>query len=211
MFKNAALFIEESKIIAIIRNISKENAIKTVEAIYKGGIRCAEVALNQKNIEESLNVLSAVSERFYDKMLIGAGTVLTPSQVEAAKGAGARYIVSPDTDESVILKTRELGLISIPGALTPTEIKRAHILGADFVKVFPIDSVNENYLKSILAPLSHIKMIAVGSVACSSIGKYLSHGVAAVGIGSALIDKKLISSGDFEGIEKLAKLCVSQV
>jgi 2-dehydro-3-deoxyphosphogluconate aldolase/(4S)-4-hydroxy-2-oxoglutarate aldolase len=211
MFKNAALFIEESKIIAIIRNISKENAIKTVEAIYKGGIRCAEVALNQKNIEESLNVLSAVSERFYDKMLIGAGTVLTPSQVEAAKGAGARYIVSPDTDESVILKTRELGLISIPGTLTPTEIKRAHILGADFVKVFPIDSVNENYLKSILAPLSHIKMIAVGSVACSSIGKYLSHGVAAVGIGSALIDKKLISSGDFEGIEKLAKLCVSQV
>ena len=115
--------------------------IPLAKAMYDGGVRFLEVTysanggVTDENTAENIKMLA---ERFKDKIHIGAGTVLTNKQVELTKKAGGEFIISPDANASVIKKTKELGMISIPGALTPTEIEAAHKAGADFVKLFPI-------------------------------------------------------------------------
>ena len=139
-------------------------------------------------------------------MLIGAGTVLTKKQVELTKSAGGKFIISPDTNEEIIRYTKELSLVSIPGGATPTEIANAHRFGADFVKVFPVNFMGgPDYIKTIKAPLSNVRLLAVNGVGADNIADYLSAGAVGVGIGSGVVNKKLIESGQFEKITELAK------
>ena len=107
--------------------------------------------------------------------------------------AGGRFIISPDTNVSVIQKTRELGLVSMTGALNPTEIQTAHLAGADFVKLFPVTSLGADYVKAVKAPLSHVKFLAVGGVNTENMSDYLKAGVCGFGLGSNIVDKKLIA------------------
>jgi 2-dehydro-3-deoxyphosphogluconate aldolase/(4S)-4-hydroxy-2-oxoglutarate aldolase len=144
-------------------------------------------------------------------MLIGAGTVLTEKQVELTKNAGGKFIISPDTCPEVIKETKKLGLVSIPGAFTPSEAVIAHKAGADFVKLFPITSMGPKYLKDIKAPLSHIRFLAVGGINADNITEYLSVGACGVGIGSDIANKKLIEANDFAAIEENAKCYVKQI
>ena len=125
------------KIIAILRGVPKDKIIPLAEALYDGGIRLIEVPFDMKkkvSDEETCEMISMLVNRFQDKMFVGTGTVLTPIQVEMTKKAGGNYIISPDTSEEVIKKTVQLGMVSIPGALTPSEITAAVKYGADFVK-----------------------------------------------------------------------------
>ena len=138
-------------------------------------------------------------------MHIGAGTVLTTEEVEATYRAGGEYIISPNVNTTVIKRTRELGMLSMPGAFTPSEAQTAHESGADFVKLFPVDALGPSYVKAIKAPLCHIKMLAVGGVNESNLCAYLRAGASGFGIGSNIVNKKMISEGDFEGITALAK------
>ena len=139
-------------------------------------------------------------------MMFGAGTVLTREQVKAAADAGACYIISPNTDADVITYTKELGLVSIPGAMTPSEIMNAHNLGADIVKLFPSGYLGFRYIRDILAPISHVKLCATGGVSEENWGEYLSLGFAGAGISGRLCDKKCIESGDFAEITRRAKV-----
>lgn len=204
--------IEKNKIIVIVRGVEKENLIPLAEAMYEGGIRLLEITfsangkITDKQTAENIKMLS---EHFDGRMYIGAGTVLKESQVELVKEAGGGFIISPDTNEAVVTKTRELGLVSMPGALTPTEIQAAHRSGADFVKLFPISNLGSDYVRAVKAPLSHIKLLAVGGIYDENIAEYLSAGVSGFGIGSNITDKKLIANGEFDKITALARKYVT--
>lgn len=137
---------------------------------------------------------------------MGAGTVLTPEQVDRAFKAGAEYIISPDTNPEVIKRTVSLGLVSIPGALTPTEIQYAHACGADFVKLFPAGEMGISYIKAVTAPLNHIRLLAVGGVNEDNLADFFKAGIKGAGIGSNIIKKNLLEQKDFKGITKLAGL-----
>ena len=200
--------IEKEKIITIVRGIKSEKLIPLAEAMYDGGIRLLEVTYDAKGVvsdEETAQNIEMLAKHFDGRMYIGAGTVITEKQVELTKKAGGGFIISPDTYDAVIHKTRELGMVSIPGALTPSEIQSAHRYGADFVKLFPIANLGIDYIKAIKAPLSHIKLLAVGGIDEKNISDYMKAGVCGVGIGSNIVNKKLIDNNDFTAISELAK------
>lgn len=200
--------IEREKIITIVRGVESDKLIPLAEAMYDGGIRLLEITYSadgSTSNEETAKNIEMLSNHFEGKMFIGAGTVLTEKQVELTKKAGGKFIISPDTYENVIKKTREFDMISMPGALTPSDIQNAHRCGADFVKLFPITNMGVEYVKAIKAPLSHIKLLAVGGINENNITDYLKAGVCGFGIGSNIVNKKLIDAGDYTAITELAK------
>lgn len=206
--------IEKEKIIVIVRGVEKEKLIPLAEAMYVGGIRLLEVtysANGKVSDEETAENISILAKHFEGRMYIGAGTVLTEKQVELTAKVGGGFIISPDTCPEVIRKTRELGLVSMPGALTPSEMQIAHRNGADFVKLFPITSLGASYVKAVKAPLSHLKILAVGGVNENNIAEYLKAGINGFGLGSNIIDKKKIAENNWAGITNLAKKYVSLV
>ena len=206
---NTLDFISQNKVITICRRVYGEDLLKLADALYAGGIKMIEVTFDQADpdcIEKTGECIRALCDRFGDKMMFGAGTVLTTEQVEAAAKSGARYIISPNVDADVIAKTKELGLVSMPGAMTPSEILTAHKLGADIVKLFPAGYLGFGYIKDILGPISHVKLCATGGVTEENWGKYLEFGFAGAGISGRLCDKKCIAAGDFEEITRRAKV-----
>ncbi len=206
--------IEDKKIIAIVRGVHSKKLIPLAKAMYDGGIRLLEVTYSaDKSISdiETANNIDLLKKHFGKEMHIGAGTVLTMAQLELTKQAGGEFIISPDTVPELIKATKELQMISIPGAMTPSEISLAHKSGADFVKIFPIVSLGPEYVKAIRAPLSNIKLLAVGGVDVSNMVSYLRAGVCGFGIGGNIVDKKLLENNDFNGLTALAKKYVSVV
>jgi len=199
--------IKKHKIVAILRKVPSDKLQATVEALYSGGIRLMEVTFDpsgEMSEEETLRQIQFIAEHF-EEVLAGAGTVLEAEQVIKAAQAGAKYIISPNSDEAVIRQTVKEGLVSMPGAFTPSEAVNAHKWGADFVKLFPIGKLGSGYVKDIAAPLSHISFIAVGGVDDSNINEFLKAGCVGAGVGSSLVNKKLITAEKFEELETLAK------
>ena len=205
--------IEEGKVIAIVRGINEEQAVSVAQAVFKGGVKCIEVTFNQKNPETFCNTVNAIKaiKKNCPEMCVGAGTVLTKEQVDLAKSAGAEYIVSPDTDEEVIKYTVKSGLVSLPGAYTPSEVKRAHFAGADFVKLFPCTSGGVAYLKAVKAPLSQVKYLAVGGVNENNAKDFIDAGAVGVGIGGNLVNKKWIDAGEYDKITEVARTLVESI
>ena len=205
--------IEKNKIIAIIRGVEPSLASSVAKALFKGGINLVEVTFNQKEpqkFSDTINAICAIKESC-PEMIVGAGTVLSVEQVDLAKQAGAAYIVSPDTDEEVIKHTVKCGMVSLPGAYTATEAKRAHNAGADFVKLFPCVEGSISYLKAIKAPLSHIRFLAVGGVNVDNAKAFINAGAVGIGVGSSLLNKQLIERKDWNGLTQLAKAFVEDV
>ena len=198
--------ILENKLIAIVRGVEPEKAVQVAKALYDGGVKLVEVTFNQKDpsaFEKTAQAIAAIDKELGDQILVGAGTVTTPELVQMAAQAGAKYIISPDTDPQVIAKTKELGLVSIPGAYTATEAKQAYMAGADFVKLFPC--TDASYLKALCAPLNHIRFLAVGGVNADNAAQFLHSGALGVGVGSCLVKKQWVDAGDFDSITKEAK------
>ena len=197
MREEVVKLIEKNKVIAIVRGANPEQAVKVAKAIYDGGVKLIEVTFNQKNPNTFKDTVTAIKEikKNCPKMCVGAGTVLTKEQVDLAKDAGAEYIVSPDTDEEVIKYTVKSGLVSLPGAYTPSEAKKAYNAGADFVKLFPCS--DPKYLKALVAPLSHVKFIAVGGVNVENAKDFIKAGAVGIGVGSALINSKYLECTDY--------------
>ena len=136
---------------------------------------------------------------------------MTEKQVKIADKAGAEFIISPDAYAPVIKKTRELGMVSIPGVYTPSEAANAHRWGADFAKLFPNSEVKLSYLKALTVPLSHIKFLAVGGVTHENMGEYLNAGAKGIGVATAIADKNAIFAGDYAEITRRAKLFTEQL
>ena len=188
--------------------------VHIAEALYEGGVTMIEVTFNQKNPnswQETADSIAAIKAAMGDRMFVGAGTVTSVVLVDMAANAGAGYIISPDTDPDVIARTRELGLVSLPGAYTPTEAKQAHNAGADFVKLFPCVGDAPAYLKALCAPLSHIKFLAVGGVTADNAADFLKAGAVGIGVGSSLVNKKWADAGEFYKITEEAKRFVANI
>lgn len=206
--------IKERKIIAIVRGVEPKKLVPLAKALYDGGIRLMEITYSADGSvsdEETAAAVGALANEFDGRMYIGSGTVLTREQVKRTNDAGGRFIISPNTDAEVIRYTKELGMVSIPGALTPSEAEAANRAGADFVKLFPVTSMGTSYVKAIAAPLSHIKFLAVGGITPENIGEYLDIGVCGFGIGSNIINKEYIAEENYEKITASAKEYVMAV
>lgn len=201
-------FIKENKVIAIVRGIPSSSIAALAEAMVKGGLRCMEVTFDhssEKGTEETLKSIEILSRNFKGKLLAGAGTVLTPKQAEQAAAVGAEYIISPNVNVEVIRKTKELGKISIPGALTPSEIVTAYEAGADIVKLFPAAVFGPAYFKAVKAPLKHIPVTAVGGISPENIADFLAAGAVGAGVGGNLVSPKLVAEGRFDEITEIAR------
>ena len=206
--------VSKEKVISILRNVDGQRLPAVAEALYAGGIRLLEVTFQQNRPEQEEETERAVRElcrRFDGRMLIGAGTVLTEQQVVRAKEAGARFIVSPNMDPAVIRRTVELDMVSIPGAMTSTEILDACRAGADFVKVFPASVLGVSYIKAIRAPLSHVRLMAVGGIDSKNAAEFLAAGVCGVGVGGKLADAGAIAAGEYEKLTAEARALLAAV
>lgn len=206
--------IEKNKIIAIVRNVEKDKLIPLTEALYKGGIRLLEVTYNHNDLSQNKNTaqnIGILSKAFEGRMYIGAGTVTEPSQVILTKDAGGRFIISPNTAPGIIKATIDSGMVSIPGALTPSEIEIAHKNGADFVKLFPVTAFGPDYVKAVKAPLSGVRLLAVGGIDESNMREYLRAGISGFGVGSNIINKKMIADNDFASITELAEKYINNL
>lgn len=204
--------IEQEKVIAIVRGIEADKCMKVADALYEGGIRLMEVTFNLKDPDSyktTTDCIRAISEKYEGRMLVGAGTVVTPEQVEMTAQAGGRFIISPNTNVDVIRRTVELDMVSMPGALTPTEVMVAHEAGAGFVKIFPAGDLGPGYIKAIKAPLSHVKMTAVGGVNADNFAAFLKAGAVGAGIGGNLANKARIDAGEFYKITETAAALVA--
>lgn len=204
--------IEQEKVIAIVRGIAADKCMKVADALYEGGIRLMEVTFNPQDpasFATTVSCIKAISEKYAGRMLVGAGTVLTTEQVEMTAQAGGCFIISPNVNVDVIHRTVELGMVSMPGAMTPTEIVTAHDAGAQFVKVFPAGDLGPAYIKAVRAPISHVKLTAVGGVNAENFGDFLKAGVVGAGIGGNLANKKWIEAGEFHKITETARELVA--
>lgn len=204
----------KEKLVVIVRGVESEKLLPLAQAMYDGGIRLLEITYSANGSvsdQQTAENIRMLSEALKDKMYIGAGTVLNEKQVELTAKAGGKFIISPDTCVDVIKKTKELGLVSMPGAVTPSEIQTAHKAGADFVKLFPATNLGPDYIKAVTAPLSHIKLLAVGGIDCDNMLDYLKAGVCGFGIGSNIIDKKALADENYAAITELARKYVAAV
>lgn len=198
----------DSKIVAIVRGIPEAQVVDLGEALYAGGIRCMEVTFDQSSEEKSAETLRSIqmlTRALGGRMCIGAGTVMSAEQVQRAADAGALYMISPNIDRDVIERTKELGLVSIPGAMTASEVAFAHACGADIVKIFPAGSLGPDYFKSILGPLKHIRLQATGGVNVDNCAAFLAAGAVGLGIGGNLVDKRLAAQGRFDELTGIAR------
>jgi 2-dehydro-3-deoxyphosphogluconate aldolase/(4S)-4-hydroxy-2-oxoglutarate aldolase len=162
-------------------------------------------------VAENAGKIAALVKEYGSRMAIGAGTVLSVDEVRAAHDAGATFIVSPDSDPEVIAETKRLGMASIPGAMTPTEIKRAYALGADIVKLFPADDLGYHYIQNLKGPMPHIPLMATGGVNPDTIPEFLSRGILAVGTGITIFRPDLVATEDYAGIAALAKAHIDAI
>ena len=198
--------IKESKLIAIARGLYGSKLIEASLALYRGGVRAFEVTFEQdKSIGLTTDAISRLTENLPADAVIGAGTVLSRSQVDEARNAGARFIISPNTDKAVIELTKQSGMVSIPGAMTPTEIVNAHTYGADIVKLFPAGVLGLEYFKALRAPLAHIPLAAVAGITINNIRDFYNAGAVAFGISSTLYNKKSIAESDYNALIKTAQ------
>lgn len=205
--------IQKEKVIAILRGVDPDKLLPVAQALYDGGIRLMEVTFRQMpdSAGETARAIEMIRTQYEGHMLVGAGTVLTEEQAILAHRAGAEFIISPDTEPHVISRTRELDMVSIPGAMTATEILSAHRAGADFVKVFPASVLGPAYIKAIRGPIRHVRLLAVGGIDSGNAADFLRAGACGVGVGGKLADAAAIERGDFEKLTNEARALVEAV
>ena len=177
-------YFDERPLIAIIRGATPEDAEATAAAIHGGGIRIIEVPLNSPDPFESIRI---IAEKFGERALVGAGTVLDPADVSKVAQAGGRLIVSPNTNRSVIEATVAAGMVSSPGYFTPSEAFAAISAGAHAIKLFPAEAASPAVVKAHKAVLpDDVPLIVVGGVTPQSIPEWMSGGADGFGLGGGI-------------------------
>lgn len=201
--------IVKHKIVAICRNIPLDKLRPTVQAAYDGGIRLLEITFNQSDFNSISTVVHSIEKirnDFDNSICIGAGTVMTLEQLNYAYEAGAEFILAPNTNKTIISATVSKGLLSIPGAYTPTEISDAYSFGADIVKIFPAINLGTKYIKNIREPINHIPLMAVGGINAENMSSFFQVGCISMGIGRNIFDPKAVNNNNFSDITTRAKI-----
>jgi 2-dehydro-3-deoxyphosphogluconate aldolase/(4S)-4-hydroxy-2-oxoglutarate aldolase len=195
--------IKDLAVVPIIRTPDSKSALAAVEAVLAGGIDCVEITMT---VAGALKAIETVADRYGDKVLLGAGTVLDPETARACLLAGAQFFVTPSLNVRTIEIARRYSRPIFPGGLTPTEILTAWEAGADGVKVFPCNALGgAKYIKSVKAPFPHIDLIPTGGVNLETVADFLTAGSSAVGVGSELVDGGSVSSGNYQAVTERAR------
>jgi 2-dehydro-3-deoxyphosphogluconate aldolase/(4S)-4-hydroxy-2-oxoglutarate aldolase len=210
MQKNSILSsIIDIGVVPVVRTSTADAAVKAIEAMYRGGIRAAEITMT---VPGALKALERVADQFGDQIVLGAGTVLDPETARACMLAGAQFFVTPSLNLATIEMAKRYSKAIFPGALTPTEVLAAWQAGADAVKVFPCGAVGgAKYIKALRGPFPQIEMIPTGGVNLDTVGDFLRAGACAVAVGGELIDPKTIQEGKYEVFEERAKQYLAAV
>jgi 2-dehydro-3-deoxyphosphogluconate aldolase / (4S)-4-hydroxy-2-oxoglutarate aldolase len=185
--------LKDLKVVAVIREAEKNNIIPIARSLSKGGVKALEITAETPG---AASLIEQVVDEFGDELVVGAGTVLDPETARTVIMAGSRFIVSPSTNLETIKLTKRYGVVSIPGALTPTEILTAYEHGADMIKVFPANVFGPNYIKSIHGPFPTIPLMVTGGINLNNMTDYLNEGSVAVGIGSNLVNPRKLNTDD---------------
>jgi len=188
--------------VAVVRMKDASLAMRTIEAIHRGGVSAIELTVTTPG---AIALIAELTRSLGSEVLVGVGSVLDVDTARRAVDAGARYVVSPVFDEQVVRQAHDLGVAAMPGAFTPTEVLRAHRAGADVVKVFPSEVLGPAFLKGVLAPMPFLKLMPTGGVTPDNVGTWIRAGAVAVGVGGALMDPKLIGAEDWDGLTALAR------
>jgi 2-dehydro-3-deoxyphosphogluconate aldolase / (4S)-4-hydroxy-2-oxoglutarate aldolase len=203
MAEDTKKILEREGLIPVLRAGSVETAHALVDAMKAGGVTIVEVTMTVPN---ALTLLRDLKQRYGDSILLGSGTVTDAAQAQATIEVGAEFVVSPSLHLDVIAKTKELGKVSIPGALTPTEVITAWRAGADYVKIFPCSAMGgASYLKSLLAPFPDLKLIPTGGVTLQTAADFLKAGARALGVGTDLVNAAAIAEGRPEVVTNAAR------
>ncbi|MBN1780238.1 bifunctional 4-hydroxy-2-oxoglutarate aldolase/2-dehydro-3-deoxy-phosphogluconate aldolase [bacterium] len=198
----------ESAVVAIIRMPDAEKLKKIAEAIYAGGVSGIEITMTTPN---ALNVITELSRSMGDVIQVGVGSVTDRDTARRAVDAGARYIVSPVFKQELIDTAHEHDVPCIPGCFSPTEILTAYEGGADIIKVFPADVLGMAFIKGVKAPMPQLPLMPTGGVTPENAGDWIRAGACAVGVGSALLDKRAIAENDFAKLTDNAKILKASV
>jgi 2-dehydro-3-deoxyphosphogluconate aldolase/(4S)-4-hydroxy-2-oxoglutarate aldolase len=203
MHESTAQILERVGIIPVLRARNAGQAHAVVQAMLAGGVTVVEVTMT---VPGAVDLLKELKNEYGAKLLLGSGTVTTGDQAEATIEAGAEFVVSPSFHPDVIAVTKAHRKLSIPGALTPTEVITAWNAGADYVKIFPCSAMGgASYLKSLLAPFPHLKLIPTGGVTHHTAAGLLEAGARALGVGSDLVNLAAIDQGAPEVITAAAR------
>jgi len=188
-------------LLAVIRGPAADLTVKMVEALVAGGVLGIEITYTTPDAE---GVVRTLSQMFGDRILLGMGTVTKPEQAASAKQAGARFLVSPVCEAALLKSMTSTNLLTMAGALTPTEVFQAYSLGSDVVKVFPGSLGGPAYVKALRGPFPDIPIMPTGGVSSANVTDWFAAGVIAVGAGSELCPPQLAREGRFAEITQRA-------
>jgi 2-dehydro-3-deoxyphosphogluconate aldolase/(4S)-4-hydroxy-2-oxoglutarate aldolase len=200
--------IEDAGIVAVLRGPSPDLTMKMVESLVAGGVIGIEITFTTP---DALKVVQSLDKIFGDQIILGMGTLTKEDQAAAAKDAGATFLVSPHTEESLAVTMTKTGLPVMMGALSPSEVIRAWNLGSDVVKLFPGSLGGPRYLKSLKGPLPDIPLMPTGGVSKDNLKDWFAAGAFAVGAGSNLCPKDLAIAGEFDQITRIAKEFINAI
>jgi 2-dehydro-3-deoxyphosphogluconate aldolase/(4S)-4-hydroxy-2-oxoglutarate aldolase len=194
--------IRETGVVAIMRAQSSEQLLRAADAIREGGVQAIEVTMTTPG---ALQVIEQAASKYDQDVVFGAGTVLDAESARAAILAGAQFIVAPTLNRELIALCRRYSIPSMPGAYTPTEALTAWECGADMVKIFPSSVGGPAFIKALKAPLPQVELVPVGGVGLDNTADFIRAGAAALGVGSSLINQKLLDAGDFAALTERAR------
>lgn len=200
--------LEHNKICAIMRNVPLEKTLDYAEAVYNGGIRMFEVAMNSHDAVRQIEMMRG---RFGDEAYVGAGTVITQARCEAAREAGAQFFLTPSATVGTMEFCRKYDIPLLPGVLTPTDVAVCLEYGYSVMKLFPAGDMPPSYIKSLKGPFDGTEYVAVGGVSVDNIGEFLAQGFIGVGIGSSLIPKEYVKNKEWEKASEHIRKIVEQV
>lgn len=206
-------FIKENKIIVVLRALEEDELLKIVDTIYKAGIRTVEIAIDQKNknMLDYLKKLDKLRNIYDTKMIVGSGTVLELEDAKEVIKAGSEIIVSPNLNRKVVEYATEKKILTMPGAMTPTEAAQCHYSKATFVKLFPAGLLGKDYVEAIKKPLSQIEFSVFGNITLENIVDFKKVGINLFGLGSQLLNPKFIKNKEYEKLEEHARKFVDLV
>lgn len=200
--------LETLGVVAVIRLADAARLRAVVEALAAGGVRAIEVTMTVPGAE---GLIRELARALGSEVLLGAGTVLDPETASAVIDAGARFVVSPVLRVNMIRACHQRGAAALPGCFSPTEILTAHEAGADLIKLFPATALGPQFIRDVRAPLPALRLVPTGGVTPANAGDWIRAGAAAVGIGSALVDRVTVAEGRFEAITEKARQAVASV
>lgn len=196
------------KIVAVVRLSEDKDVMQIIDAIYKGGITSMEITMTTPN---AIKIIEMLNNEYENKLLVGVGSVINVKMAEEAISAGAKYVVSPVYNSSIIEISHKKDIPAMPGCFTPTEIYQAYETGADIIKVFPANITGMKFFKAVKAPLPFLKLMPTGGVSLTNANEWIKAGACAVGVGSALLEKEVLADKRYDKLTDNAKTLIKNI